>query len=57
MLLPNALLVGRAVRISSKDLRVLPALGYLRDHEVHAEDNVDEKLNLYFTYESCDPLM
>ena len=41
MILPIALLVGRAVRISSKDLRVFPALGYLRDHEVEAEDNVD----------------
>ena len=41
MILPNALLVGRAVRVSSKDLRVFPALGYLRDHDVDPEDNVD----------------
>ena len=30
MIFPNALLVGRAVRISSRALRVFPALGYLR---------------------------
>ena len=41
MILPNALLVGKASRISSKALRVFPALGNFKDHEGDAEDNVD----------------
>jgi len=31
-------------------------IGSLRNHDVDAEDNVDQKMNLYFTYESRDTL-
>ena len=31
-------------------------LGSLRNHDGDAKDNVDEKMNLYFTYESRDTL-
>ena len=40
MILPNAFLVGRAIRISSRALHVFPFIGYLRDHEVDADNNV-----------------
>ena len=33
------------------------SLGSLRNHNDDAEDNVDLKTNLYFTYESRDTLM
>ena len=31
-------------------------IGNLRNHEGDAEDNDEQKINLYFTYESCDTL-
>ena len=43
----------------SKPLKNTPlrvVLGSLRNHDGDAEDNVDWKMNLYFTYESRDTL-
>ena len=33
---------------------VTALIGILRNHDDDAEDNVDQKMNLYFTYESRD---
>ena len=49
MILPNALLVGRAIRIAKTKI--------MRPSDGDAEDNVNQKLNLYFTYESHNTLM
>ena len=49
MILPNALLVGRAIRIAKKKI--------MRPRDGDAEDNVNQNLNLYFTFESHNTLM
>ena len=44
------------ISVNSATMLSVLKLGSLRNHNGDAEDNADQKINLYFTYESCDTL-